>query len=330
MTETSTAAAQSEGGSGDFPVLFSPIAVGPRVSRNRIINSGHGTSLAPGRHNEELFLYEETRARGGAGIVTTQSQWINQGAGDFDVRYEVASGAYDELASRVHAGGALCFIQINHPGRQGFLGPRNREYAVAPSQVPGRFYGGQVQIPHAMTEAEIMAVIEDFAGSAEAITTTAADGVEIHFGHGNLVQQFLSPHTNRRTDRWGGSFENRTRFAREVIAAIRDRIGTDTVVFGARINGAAPGDPTETTLLNDFATMLLDMDPGMRLDYLSVTGGHFSSAWGTSFNLPDSSFPPALWESQARRVREQARDRGVPIFQVGRILGPALAERLLA
>lgn len=309
--------------SPSFPQLFSEISIGGLKARNRIVNSGHGTALAPGRHNEALFAYEEERARGGAAMVITQSQWLNPSLGDFHVAHEARTGAYDELARRIQSHGALSVIQINHSGRQTPLGPVGRDVSVAPSQVAARDYGSAVQIPHAMSESDIWAVVDEFAEAVVEVSRTRADGVELHFGHGNLVQQFLGSDTNRRTDGWGGSLTRRMRFAHEVLTATRERVGPE-YPLGVRINGSDPSSEQNTADLIEFAQMLSESG---QVDYLSVSGGHFASMWGLAHNLPDASFRAGLWEEAGRRIRAFSR---VPVILVGRINTPELAEHLIA
>ncbi|WP_167863484.1 NAD(P)-binding protein [Erwinia rhapontici] len=304
--------------------LFSPLKVGRRTLRNRIINSGHGTSLGPGTHNEDLLAYEARRAEGGAAVVITQANAVSPGAGDFYALYEAESGKYDELARRIQAQGALSFVQLNHPGKQAFLGPnRGDEILWSASAVPHREYGKQVRVPTPLSDSEILQIIEDFARAAEAVAQTAVDGIELHFGHGNLVQQFMSPETNHREDRWGGSAENRNRLAWSILVAVRQRVG-DRLVVGARVNlELSPQEETQTELTEQVQAL---MDSGL-LDYVSVSGGNFSSGWGVSTNLPDASFPPALWREAARKLSQHPRQ--IPIFLAGRVLTAGLAEQLI-
>lgn len=305
--------------------LFTPLQVGKRLLRNRIINSGHGTALGPGTHNEDLLAYEARRAEGGAAVVITQANAVSPGCGDFFVQDEARTGKYHELAQRIHAHGALSFVQLNHPGRQAFLGPnRSEEILFSASSVPQREYGGFVRVPRAMSEDEIEQVINDFADAATAVAATGVDGIELHFGHGNLVQQFLSPETNLRNDDWGGSAEKRTRFALAILQRIRERIG-DTLVVGARVNLELQPQKENLTPLTE---QIFTLGRSGLLDYLSVSGGNFSSGWGVSTNLPDASFPPALWQESAASLKRQLPH--LPIWLAGRILNAELASKLIS
>ncbi|MBK0000790.1 FAD-dependent oxidoreductase [Erwinia sp. S38] len=307
-----------------FEAVFQPLRVGHLLLRNRIINSGHGTSLGPGTHNEDLLAYEARRAEGGAAVVITQANAVSAGCGDFYVHDEARDGKYDRLASRIQAHGAYCFVQLNHPGRQAFLGPnRSDEILFSASAIPQREYGGAVRVPLALDEAQIEQIINDFAAAAEAVAQTKVDGIELHFGHGNLVQQFLSPETNVREDRWGGSAENRSRFALAILERIRARIGTRLVV-GARVNLELAPQAEERAELTE---QIVALGNSGLLDYLSVSGGNFSSGWGVATNLPDSSFPPALWQQAAATLKRQLPH--LPIWLAGRVLNVALADRLI-
>ncbi|WP_017348614.1 oxidoreductase [Pantoea sp. A4] len=308
-----------------FDTLFTPLQVGHLHLRNRIINSGHGTSLGPGTHNEDLLAYEARRAEGGAAVVITQANAVSAGCGDFYVLDEARNGKYDQLAERVQAHGAHCFVQLNHPGRQAFLGPnRGDDILFSASAIPQREYGGVVRVPLALDEAQIEQIIEDFATAAAAVARTRVNGIELHFGHGNLVQQFLSPETNVREDRWGGSVENRRRFALAILERIRARIGNQLVV-GARVNlELAPQAEAQTELTEQIVAL---GNSGL-LDYISVSGGNFSSGWGVATNLPDASFPPALWQHAAATLKRQLPH--LPIWLAGRVVNAALAESLIA
>ncbi len=307
-----------------YHTLFSPLQVGKRQLRNRIINSGHGTALGPGTHNEDLFAYEARRAQGGAAVVITHANAVSPGIGAFYALDEAKKGHYDQLAQRVHAHGALAFVQLNHPGRQAPLGPnRSQVILFSASSVPQREYGSQIRVPRALNEEEIGQVITDFADAAAAVAATAIDGIELHFGHGNLVQQFLSPETNQREDRWGGNSENRIRLALEILRAIRQRIG-DRLVVGARINlELAPQAEPHSELTEQVSQII---DSGL-LDYVSVSGGNFSSGWGVATNLPDASFPAALWKEAAKKLK--SRQSRVPVWLAGRVLNPQLADELI-
>ncbi|MEG3133817.1 FAD-dependent oxidoreductase [Rouxiella sp. T17] len=316
-------------GSSSFTALFTPLKVGGLTLRNRIVNSGHGTSLGPGTHNEDLLSYEERRAQGGAAVVITQANAVNAKVGDFYVGHEAKTGKYDELARRIHAHGALSFVQINHPGRQAHIGPNSfNELIYSSSAVPQREYGAKVRVPRALTHHEILQVIDDFGAAAEQIAETAVDGIEIHFAHGNLVQQFLSPELNHRQDQWGGDAEGRNRLALEILREVRRRIGQRLVV-GARVNlELSPQEDQQSELTDQILALI---ESGL-LDYVSVSGGNFSSLWGVATNLPDASFPPALWREAARKLKQGQKNQGkqnVPIFLAGRVLTPALANQLI-
>lgn len=316
--------------SSAFSALFSPLKVGGLTLRNRIVNSGHGTSLGPGTHNEDLLSYEERRAQGGAAIVITQANAVNAKVGDFYVGYEAATGKYDELARRIHAHGGLSFVQINHPGRQAHTGPNSfNELIYSSSAVPQREYGTKVRVPRALTHEEILQVIDDFGTAAGQIANTAVDGIEIHFAHGNLVQQFLSSELNQRQDQWGGDAGGRNRLALEILREVRRRTGKRLVV-GARVNlELSPQEDQQSELTDQILTLI---NSGL-LDYISVSGGNFSSPWGVATNLPDASFPAGLWRDAARKLKQGQQNQGkqsVPIFLAGRILTPALANQLIS
>ncbi|MFT4123842.1 MAG: FAD-dependent oxidoreductase [Microbacteriaceae bacterium] len=302
--------------------LFRPLRVGPRTLRNRIVNSGHGTNLGRGGYSEKLLAYEAERARGGAAMVITQANSITPDFGDIKAFDERILPGWRAFGERVRAQGALATAQLQHPGSQGYYNGPGFDVPMSPSPVPIRFLGGPVLVPRAMDDADILRAIRQFARAATLALEAGLDGVEVHAAHGNLIDQFLNPATNLRTDSWGGSPENRLRFARAVFEEIREHVG-DGLIVGARVTGGVPGDATATAIAQESVIALAGL--GL-VDYVSVSVGHYSSQAGTADNLPDSSYPPAVWEDYGRAVKSAV---AIPVFLVGRINSPSLAARLI-
>src|SRR5579863_3380540 len=226
---------------GGFRRLFQPLQIGNFTVRNRIVNPTHGTALGEARD----LRYLQERARGGAGLLGVHSSagvyGYAIGTGprsstpDWDgkaISPLTAEGIayYDEVvipglrrrADVVHAEGARCFAQVYNPGagRHGI----NANAGFAPSAVPDPYEGF---IPHSLTEGEIEELVVCFAHAIRRTKEAGLDAAEIHGAHGYLVNEFLSPYFNRRSDRWGGSRENRVRFPLEVIRSAREMVGPD-------------------------------------------------------------------------------------------------------
>jgi len=213
-----------------------------QVVPNRILKSAMseilGTpSLGP---SEALPVLYARWARGGLGLNITGNVMIDPEAlgepGNVVVEDDRDQEALKAWAAAAQEGGGKVWMQLNHPGKQSpkFLSPQT----VAPSAVGfGPALAKAFAVPRALEGAEIDAIIERFGNTAEVAVAAGFDGVQIHGAHGYLVSQFLSPHHNRRTDRWGGSLENRSRFALEITEEIRRRVGPEVAV-SIKINSA--------------------------------------------------------------------------------------------
>jgi 2,4-dienoyl-CoA reductase-like NADH-dependent reductase (Old Yellow Enzyme family) len=193
----------------------------------------HAPTLAHAR------LYR-TWAEGGVGLAVTGNVMIDRRAlgepGNVVVEDDRDLEALRAWATAGTADGAHLWMQLNHPGKQSpsFLSKET----VAPSAVPfGPAFAAAFRTPRALTEEEIEDLITRFGATAAVAKQAGFTGVQIHGAHGYLVSQFLSPHHNRRDDRWGGSLENRARFVLEVYRAIRARVGP-TFPVGIKINSA--------------------------------------------------------------------------------------------
>jgi hypothetical protein len=194
---------------------------------------------------------------------------------------------------------------------------------VAPSSIAASYLGGRWRVAHALDEAEILAIVDAFGAAAARCRAGGLSGIELHFAHRNLVEQFMSPKTNLRTDDWGGSLENRLRFAELITRAVREAAGPDVAV-GARVNAAGldRGDLDDL----DMAEIIGTIGSWGCLDYVSLTMGHYSDALNVARNMPNMTFPPALWQKYGRLVKSVV---DVPVFLVGRINHPRTAEDLL-
>lgn len=215
---------------------LSPARLGTLELRNRIIKTATYEGMTPhGAPSPALVRHHVELARGGVGMTTVAYCAVSPNGRTFAeqmwMREEIVP-ALTELALEVHAEGAAVSLQLGHCG----YFSRNTELPGRRSLGPSRLlneYGLLSGIPfsRAMTEADLAATAGDFAAAAERARRAGFDAVEVHFGHGYLLSQFLSPATNRRRDRYGGSLENRLRFPLEVLAAVRERAGADFPVI---------------------------------------------------------------------------------------------------
>ena len=308
-----------------FPHLFSPLRVGPVTLKNRIVNSAHQTRFAnAGRYTDQLLAYHHERARGGAALIVSQATCVTPEYLDlWNVDDEII-GQYQAVSEMARQYGCHYFAELWHPGRQSYYSGFGAEIYHAPSAVPLDSFGIQWRVPHELEPSGIRAIIAAFGAAARRCREGGLPGVAVHLAHGNLIEQFMWPQTNHRTDEWGGPVENRLRLAREVLLAVREAIGPD-MALGARITGSGldPGEPGELDMLE----MAGVIDSWGLLDYFDVTMGHYSDALNTARNIPNMAFRPGLWARYGKGMKNVV---SVPVFLVGRINHPQVAEDLIA
>jgi 2,4-dienoyl-CoA reductase-like NADH-dependent reductase (Old Yellow Enzyme family) len=209
---------------------LSPASLGRLRLRNRIVKTATYEGMTPhGAPSPALVRHHVELARGGVGLTTVAYCAVSPNGRTFGeqmwMREEIVAPLAD-LVAAVHAEGAAVSLQLGHCG----YFSRNRELPGRRSLGPSRLvneYGLLAGVPlsRAMTESDLAATAAEFASAAARAVRAGFDAVEIHFGHGYLLSQFLSPATNRRRDRYGGSLENRLRFPMEVLAAVRAAVG---------------------------------------------------------------------------------------------------------
>jgi len=310
-----------------FAHLFSPLRIGPATVRNRILSTGHGTHLAEdGLAGDNLIAYHAARAKGGAGLIITEIAQVDDRAAYSESAIRVTSDrcipGYRRLTDAVHEHGATVFGQLFHPGREmltTFDG--SMPVAFAPSAVPNeRFH----IMPRAMPAAMIRRIVELFAEGAERLGRAGFDGVEIVASHGYLPAQFLSPVTNVRDDDYGGSFDNRLRFVREVLTSVRAAVG-DRLALGLRISGdelASQGLDAQTVI-----DVCAALNRDGVLDYLSVVAGSSAELASSTHIVPPMGSEAAYTAPLAAAVKARVTR---PVFVAGRIVSPADAEQVIA
>jgi 2,4-dienoyl-CoA reductase-like NADH-dependent reductase (Old Yellow Enzyme family) len=247
---------------------FAPAQIGSVTLRNRTIKAATFEGRAV-KHlvSPDLVEFHRTIAAGGVGMTTVAYLAVSrEGCGtpnEIVLRDKAVPGLRD-LAGAVHGEGAAVSAQIGHAGAvAAATGAKGR----SPSRI---FSPLAMRFTSAVTEADIERIIGEFAAAARFVADAGFDAVEIHLGHGYLPSEFLSPSLNRRTDRWGGSLENRARFARAIARAVRDEVGSRLAVL-AKLNmadGVAKGLWVAESVE---VAHLLEADG--TLDALVLTGG---------------------------------------------------------
>ncbi|MFA7441534.1 MAG: FAD-dependent oxidoreductase [Sphingomonadaceae bacterium] len=211
--------------------ILEPVSLGPVRIPNRVVRTGHGTGLGGGTMSEALVDYHVARARGGVGLTILELISVHSSAYPF-----LVAGApglvegYRALVERVRPFGMKIFQQIGHLGNE--IPQADGSPPWSASDTVGALVGVQSE---PMTKKQIAELIDCYVAAAKDCEAGGLDGVELHMAHGYLVQQFLSPLYNRRTDEYGGSFENRIRLALELLRAVRGAI-SPAMAVGVRLS----------------------------------------------------------------------------------------------
>lgn len=248
--------------------------VGNRIAKAAMEENLADRDQAPSR---ELFRLYQAWADGGAGLLLTGNVMIDRramtGPGGVVLEDERHLERFRQWAEIARSGGAQVWVQLNHPGRQTFA--NMGQQALAPSAVALEMgsFSKLFAEPKAMTEDDIEEVIQRFAKSAALAEKAGFTGVQIHAAHGYLLSQFLSPLTNRRTDRWGGSLENRARLLLSVIEAIRQAVSPQFCV-AVKLNSA---DFQRGGFDTDDARQVIEWLNEQSIDLLELSGGSYEA-----------------------------------------------------
>ena len=300
-----------------------PIRINTLLIKNRIVFPAMCTKYAApdGGVTERMLRYYEERAKGGAGLVTIEATSVDPTGNSFSRGLSIADDArlpgLTDLARRVKRHGARISIQLQHGGRAAL--PQFSGHAVPlVSAIPGVTpYDNSV----ILSEEEIARLVECWGKAAIRAREAGFDAVEIHGAHGYLISQFLSPYTNRRTDGYGGSLENRMRFALEVCRKVRESVGPDFPVTYRM--SAVEGLPGGTTLEDSVALAKRLVADG--IDALHVSVG-----------LRETNFmvsPPACvekgWNAPLSRAVRDGVEAAVPVIVAGRVADEQTAQGII-
>ena len=315
-----------EAGLAAYPHLFEPITVGTMRLRNRVMLPPHASAIGNIYGTDEdaerniAYFEERVRDEGVAWVASLSTHLRNTVIPGFDptgvgaattgfFRLPFFVERVQAFSDALHGHGATVSVQMVHQG-----GMPHGASAVMSAPVINL-------MPHVMDQDDIDAFVREYAASARLSLEGRADGVEVHLNHDDIHEWFLSPFTNQRTDRYGGSLENRCRFAVETLQAIRDEVGSALTV-GVRLNirEEVPGG--------------YDVAGGVEIaQYLESTGlidyvhGVVGSPWGNPSYIQPTYFDPAQWSALAGELTAAL---SIPVVHTGRINGPDAAERVLA
>jgi len=322
----------------NFSHILSPGQIGSMTVKNRMIVTAMGVNFADegGFVGERLMAYHEKQAEGGVGLIVlgvTGVGWPS--GGNLPRQIAISDDKFipglKALADRVHKHGAKVAAQLHHGGLvsvQDTAEGRPLWIPSYPTMKQGNFtesfleeelarnpaFGAGAPAPqlHIVSHDDIKQVVEWFAAGAERAKKAGLDGVEIHAGHGYIISEFISPLTNNRDDEYGGSLENRTRILREIIAAIRDRVGNDFPLW-VKLDSGEFGLEEGISLTDAKATARIVEQAGA--DAITVTSYHDTSkGWlHSESNIPH---PPERMIPNAIAMKSAV---SIPVIASGRV-----------
>ncbi|MFC1965170.1 FAD-dependent oxidoreductase [Chloroflexota bacterium] len=306
-----------------FPKLFEWGGIGGLELKNRIIKAPQHTGLAArdGSVTERQIRHYKEIARGGTGLVIVDFAFVdNKGSQGVVCQTGVSEAEHipglSLLAHAIQAYGAKAALQIAHMGRERLLGPPIK----APSRMPPEDTDhGNNPEPEELTIKEIQELVSAFGDAARRAQIAGFNMVEIHGAHGYLITTFLSPRTNKRTDLYGGSRENRMRFLLEIIKDIRQKVGQD-FPLGVRLSGTEY-EPDGIMIEDTIA--LSEMLEKLGVDVVHISGGNYHQ---TIQRVTPMSIPPGPMIWMAEAVKKEV---GIPVIASGSITTPELANEIL-
>lgn len=347
-----------------YETLLSPMNIGTMTVKNRTIMSAAEVSLgqANGKPTEKLMAYYEERAKGGVGLIIPGITRVNDDCAASTYTQLAMSHDYHiepmrEFAERIHKHGAKLGIQLHHPGRQGYsssihslpmvipivdrfpkvldsiykctpiLDKLEKKALLWPVQAP---YKGELANHGAMrirqmSRREVKNLINDFIKAAVRCKKAGVDIVELHGGHGYIIQQFLSPNTNKREDEYGGSFENRMRFITEIIDGIRAECGRD---YPLMVRLTADEMYEKIGMPGKGYTIETGKRIAKRLEELGVDAINVTSACYDAYSywLEPTSFEPGWRKYLAKEIKSVV---SIPVAGASVIRTPEQAEQQL-
>ncbi len=309
--------------------LFEKGKIGKLELRNRIVMVALAVGVAKPDQTvgDEMIEYYLERAKGGAGLIIAENTRVNDEHGvaakcQVSVARDEHIAPLKKLADALHAEGTKFFVQLHHPGRETYSNLNGDKPVVAPSAVP---CGVCQQETRALKTSEVENLIKDFINGAKRAKAAGVDGVELHAAHGYLISQFLSPYTNKRTDKYGGSFENRFNFLKEMVLGIKEACGQNYPV-SVRLT------VDELLKLNGIKEDYLDLEAGVNVcrclekigvDVINVSNGIYETFNSLSepMTYPQGSRTPLI-----RAVKNAV---SIPVIAVNMIKEPWFAEKML-
>ncbi len=302
--------------------LFTPFRIGALELKNRIVMAPMATHYADetGAVTDRLRNYYLERARGGTGLITIESGYIDTlgrgGMRRLGLHEDRLIPGLKMLVDLVHSAGAKICSQLHHAGRQVNVKNTGGRYPVSASSLPAAM---EAVVPRTLKIAEIEGLVEAFGQAARRSLAAGFDAILIHAAHGYLIHQFLSPLSNNRTDRYGGNLSGRLLFLREIVRRCREEVGKDFPLM-VRISA------------DEFIPGGINLEYGQRvarqLEKWGVDGLHVSAATHdtSEMEIQPMSIPRGCLVHLAERIKKVV---SIPVGTVGRIVTPFMAEEIL-
>lgn len=300
--------------------LFEPITINGLYLPNRIIMPAMCTEYAnsDGSVSQRMIDYYAVRAQGGVGLIIVEIPYIDKYSKAFPHMF----GLYDDklipglkkLSQAIHDNGGKAALQLAHVGRRA-----SSKLTFAPAIGPSAIPAVGCEVPRELTASQVKDVIKSFDEAARRAVVSGFDAVEIHMAHGYIINQFLSPYSNHRTDEYGGSLENRARFAVEIVEAVRRTVGPSFPIF-CKITGSEFVDEgIDMKMCKEYVRILEKAG----IDAVTVSGGILESG---EYIVQPMAVPRGCHVERAREVKKSA---AIPVIAIGRINKPFLAEEIL-
>ena len=310
---------------GQYDALLKPLKLKGFTLRNRVLSTSHAPSYGQdGKPQARYQLYHEEKAKGGIALtmfggsssvsVDSPARLWNQ----LSVSDDSIIPYFREFTERIHAHGARLMVQLTHMGRRTRWDTENWFPTIAPSLIREPAHRS---FPKAMEDFDIERVQDDFVQAIRRCKDGGLDGCELAPSGNHLLDSFWSPRTNRRTDKYGGSLDNRMRFTLELLEKARRVVGPDFHIgFRLTVDELTEGG---ITLEEGLIIVRTHAETGW-LDHLNVNGGHVSDHLALARFVPNMSFPPAPYLYLASAIKQMT---DLPVFHASRINDLATAAR---
>ncbi|MFE7549678.1 oxidoreductase [Streptomyces gardneri] len=299
-----------------YPHLLSPLDLGFTTLPNRVIMGSMHVGLEETEHGfERMAAFYAERARGGVGLIVTGGIAPNEAGRPWDGGAKLTTpeevAEHRLITDAVHGAGGRIAMQILHFGRYAY-----HPALVAPSAIQAPI---SPFVPNELTDAEVEQTVEDYARCAELAKEAGYDGVEVMGSEGYLINEFIAAATNRRTDRWGGSYENRVRFPLEIVRRIRERVGEDFIlVYRLSMLDLVPGGST----LEEVVQLAKEIEAAGATIINTGIGWHEARIPTIATSVPRGAY---TWVT-----KKLMGAVSVPLVTSNRINTPEVAEEILA